>query len=100
MGSKSEGQVSTATVLNWRLEWSNVWEIAADVHPIRGGVRLVLPALHYNEIVDLVNREMQCCGSWLEMNLVRQDDVIILDTIASTDQGQSILRALVGLGEC
>lgn len=75
-----------------RLVWRNLSSAAIDVANVRNGVRIELPALLYNEVVDFVNRERQSDGDWLHLDLTRQDELLLLTVTASTLEGQSTIR--------
>ena len=79
------------------LEWATVHEVALDVAPIGGGVRVELPAHLYESVADLVSREIECCGNWLELSLARKFDRLDLTLISKTESGVTDIRSLVGL---
>ena len=94
--NEQTGQVLSRSANGRRVEWSNIGSIAIEVAEIRDGVRVELPAVRYNDVVDLVQRERQSCGNWLELDLTRQDGLLLLHATARTDQGRSTIRSLVG----
>ena len=62
-----------------------------------GGVRVELPAHLYESVADLVSREIECCGNWLELSLARKFDRLDLTLISKTEAGVTDIRSLVGL---
>lgn len=80
-----------------RIEWSYLRSVATDVEHVRGGARVELSALNYNEIVDLVNRDRRRNGEWLELDLARQDDLLLLTATSNTVGGQTIICSQLGL---
>lgn len=87
-----------AALVEHPLEWSNIGFKAIDIANVRGGVRVELSALRYNEVVDLINRERRSSGDWLELDLTRQDGLLLLNATARTDQGRSAIRSMIGSG--
>lgn len=77
------------------LEWATVHEVALDVAPIGGGVRVELPAHLYEAVADLVAREIKCCGSWLELGLARKFDRLELTAVSRTAHGEMVIREMV-----
>lgn len=79
------------------LEWSTLSSFASAASEIRGGVRVELPAAMYGEVADLVERELACCGSWLNLRLTRQGSEIVLIATSTTEEGAATIRNMVAL---
>ncbi len=82
-----------------RLEWHKLHELVLEVHELTDGVVVDLPADRYEEIIDLVERERECCGSWLTLDLARKKKVILLTATSEDQIGRSQIRSMVGLTE-
>ena len=91
-------ELESAELLDLRIPWSSISSAAIDMANVRRGVRVELSALLYSEVVDFVNRERQCCGDWLHLELVRQDELLLLTATADTVEYQSIIRSRLGIG--
>ena len=89
--------LTSRTGADFWLEWATLHEVALDVALIGGGVRVELPAHLYESVADLVSREIECCGNWLELSLARKFDRLDLTLISKTEAGVTDIRSLVGL---
>lgn len=81
------------------LEWSDLSGLALTSEAIDGGVVSTYPSELADKIDDLVNREMSCCGTWLDSNLVRSDDTVRLELTTSNPEGLGLIRTIAGVFE-
>ncbi len=80
-----------------RLEWSQLLEVVMEIHEVANGVVLDLAADRYGDVIDLVDRELECCGSWLELSVERREKLILLTATSDEADGLTAIRSMVGL---
>lgn len=80
-----------------RFAWAQLQTIVLDSQETSTGFVVDLPADRYEDVIDLVERELDLCGGWLSLTVERKQELILLT--ASTDdlEGQSLIREMVGL---
>ncbi len=79
------------------LEWNDVAELSLTAEATESGVVSTYPIEIADQIEDLCNREIGCCGSWLDIKTSRLDDVIRLQITTSNPDGLGIIRSIAGL---
>ena len=87
--------LTSRTGADFWLEWATLHEVALDVTPIGGGVRVELPAHLYESVADLVSREQECCGGWLDLSLARKFDRLELTATSRTRHGEMVIQEMV-----
>lgn len=80
-----------------RSGWSDLLEVVLEVHDLDNGLVLDLPAYRYEDIVDVVERERECCGNRLNLSLDRKEGMILLTATSEEPDGASEIRSMLGL---
>lgn len=81
------------------LEWGDVAPLAVMRRRIEGGIESTFPIEMADAVEDLANREMECCGSWLDIKTTRTSDLIRLEMTTANTDGVAILVSLAGISD-
>ncbi|MFV1990027.1 MAG: hypothetical protein ACC652_04730 [Acidimicrobiales bacterium] len=87
-----DGELSTRG-----LEWNDVGALSLTAEGIESGVVTTYPIEIADQIEDLCNREIGCCGSWLNIETSRLDQAIRVEITTSNPDGLGIIRSIAGL---
>lgn len=79
------------------LEWTDLGPLAISTVAIAGGVKSTYPLHVADRLEDLVDRENQCCGSWLHASTTRLPDAIRLEITTTNADGLTLIETLAGL---
>lgn len=90
---RSSNTTSTARCL----EWEQLLELIVEFHELGNGVVVDLPANRYEDVVDLIDREVESSGEWLNLSLGRKENVILLTATSENPDGHSLIRSMMGL---
>ena len=90
--------LTTGDLASQALEWTDLQPLARSRTPLPDGARTTYGLENATAIEDLTRRELECCGSWLEIETERTD---VLTLIITTDnpEGVELIRTLAGLDE-
>jgi hypothetical protein len=75
------------------LEWADLGALALSHQVLPDGVRSSYELSQAEGIEDLVDRELECCGSWLVLQLNRDGGVVQLTATAATAEGVEVIRS-------
>lgn len=79
------------------LEWSDLAALSLTSERIEGGVASTYPLDLADKIEDLANREITCCGSWLDIASSRGDDMIRIELTTTNPEGLEMIASIAGL---
>jgi hypothetical protein len=91
--------LTTKSLARRRLEWADLRAIAFDAKELRRGAIVELPLDRYEDVADLVARELTCCGTWLDIELRRKTDRLVMRIITSNPDGVELIRKMAGLAK-
>ena len=80
-----------------QLEWTDLGDHATTRTPIDGGVESVFPLELAGQIEELADRELACCGSWLDISYQRESTAFRLRVTTTNPDGVDLIRSLSGL---
>ena len=80
-----------------KLEWTDLAAHAATRTAIEGGAESSYPLDLADQIESLADREVACCGSWLQIAHERDDHVIRLRLTTTNPEGVDLIRTMSGL---
>jgi hypothetical protein len=78
------------------LEWADLAALALSHQVLPNGVRSTYELSQAEGIENLVGRELECCGSWLELRLDRDGGAIQLTATTSSPEGVDVIRSALG----
>ena len=78
------------------LEWVDLAKRAIDSTEVAGGVASTFPVELAAELEDLVDREVSCCGTWLDLTLTRSGDTVRLELTTANPDGLALVRSIAG----
>lgn len=81
------------------IEWSDIAALALRTERRSGGLTATFPAELANQLQDLADKEMQCCGSWLSVAITYHGDVVQLDLTTTSPDGQALIMGMAGMEE-
>ncbi len=79
------------------LEWSDLAQLVVQREELPNGVASTYSLADADEIEDLAGRELQCCGSWLDITTERIDGHLQLKLTTSSPDGLAVIRKMCGL---
>lgn len=85
------------------LEWSDLSDLALTSEAIDGGVASTYPAELTDKLADLVNREMSCCGTWMNSTVEQlgatehRGKTVRLELTTTNPDGLDLIRRIAGL---
>lgn len=79
------------------LEWTDLGALSLTNELIDGGVASTYPLSLADKIEDLANREISCCGSWLDIAWSRIDDTIRIELTTVNPDGLEMITSMAGL---
>lgn len=74
--------------------WAQLQALALDSYEVSSGIVVDLPATRYDDVIQLVERQLDICGMWIDLTLRRQGDRLLLTATATELAGQSLLRSM------
>lgn len=80
-----------------QLEWSDLAEHSITRREVDGGVESTFPLTLADQIEELADREISCCGSWLQIAHERVGDVLRLRLTTANPEGVALIRSMSGL---
>lgn len=78
-----------------QIEWTDLRSLARATERVPGGVASTFDLSLADEIEDLADRELSCCGSWLTITSSRSADTIRLELTTASPEGQAVIEAMV-----
>jgi hypothetical protein len=79
------------------LEWADLGKISLTSERIDGGVTSTFPLEVADQVEDLANSEMSCCGSWLTISTTRTAETIELEVTTTNPDGLTVITDAIGL---
>ena len=79
------------------LEWTDLASHALAHREIPGGVTSWYPTELADQIEELAARELDCCGSWLQIEHERTNERLQLRLTTTNPDGVAFIRSLSGL---
>lgn len=79
------------------LEWRDIRTLALSREAIENGVTSTFPLEVADKVEDLADREISCCGSWLEINHRRDAGALYLTLTTRNPEGLELIRSMSGL---
>lgn len=89
--------LTTDRRIDQQLEWSDLAKHATTCVPIGGGVESEFPLELADQIEDLTERELACCGSWLTIVFHRAVETCRLQLTTTNPEGVDLIRSMSGL---
>jgi hypothetical protein len=80
-----------------QLEWSDLVPLALTREAVDGGVESTYPLALADQIEELAEREISCCGSWLIIKHERRHDDIRIELTTHNVDGVTMIRSFSGL---
>lgn len=90
--------LTTKALARRSIEWSDLRLLADRVTELDNGVVLELSLDHTDAVHELAEQEMQCCGTWLDIDVVDGLDLVTLRLTTTDSAGVPIIKQLAGLG--
>ena len=78
------------------LEWDDLQHRATSSRRIAGGVRMTFPAELEADIVDLVDRERQCCA-FLDIETRTDGDLVTLEISSQNPDALPVIEIFAGI---
>lgn len=82
---------------NRKLEWVDLAALALSTDRLQHGVVSTFRIELADQIEDLVAKETDCCGSWLDAAIDRADGLLRLELTSSKPEGRAAIHRLSGL---
>jgi hypothetical protein len=79
------------------LEWSDLAGLALTSERLDNGIVSTFPLGLADAIDDLVEREQQCCGSWLDASVAAMVDSVRLELTTSNPEGVALIMSMAGV---
>lgn len=79
------------------LEWADLTGLSTRVETFESGARARFPVEYAGEINDLVNREVDCCRSWLQMSLESTGSFVDLEVTTTNPDGVVVIHTMLGV---
>lgn len=89
--------LTTGPLAKQYLEWTDLAAHVATRTAIEGGAESTYPLDLADQIEDLADREVACCGSWLQIEHERNDHTIRLRLTTTSPDGVDLIRSMSGL---
>ena len=80
------------------LAWHDLAALAITAERIESGVASTYPLDLHVAIVDLAEREHDCCGSWLDAEVIVEGQHVRLELTTVNPNGLPMIRQMSGLG--
>ena len=80
-----------------QLEWSDIAEHAVSRFSVEGGAESMFPLKFADQVEELADREIACCGSWLQIAHERTADGLRLRLTTTNPEGVALIRSMSGL---
>ena len=80
-----------------KLQWSDIRSLAIKVTALDVGAIVELPRALAAAARELVDREGQCCGSWLAIDVSEADDSVTLRFRTSNPDGVPVIHEMIGV---
>jgi hypothetical protein len=91
--------LTTKAMAEQSLEWADLQMLASTVESLPNGARAVFPAHQAPAIGALVDREADCCGSWLEIAMTPGDDDVMVEMTTSNPEGLALIATMLGTAD-
>ncbi|MGI9611962.1 MAG: hypothetical protein ACR2QO_03560 [Acidimicrobiales bacterium] len=78
------------------LEWSDLGSLALSTERIEHGIASTFPRELQAQIEDLASRELDCCGSWLNISITIAGEAVRLELTTSSADGRALLDSIAG----
>ena len=88
--------LTTKALAAQTLEWNDLAPLALSSVALPNGARSTFALEHADVVEDLATREMDCCGSWLDVSATR-GDVITLELTTTNPDGIALIHAVAGI---
>ena len=78
-----------------KLEWSDISSLALTIERMDTGVRATFALDRQAQLQDLADREQDCCGSWLSVEISSSDAGLVLDVTTENPDGVALIHTML-----